>query len=318
MCSSASCASRSRLSEDGPGNGRRDHEALSHPVQPALDFTGRPVYSPRGSPPTSRPERRAMELERPLPQPITPEAKPYWDGLREQKLMLPALPRLPARLLLPAGALPVLPRLRHRVVPGERPRASSTPSRSRYQTFNKAFKVKPPVRARHDRAGGGPAHDVESDRHRARSEEASAATCPSRWSSRSTPTRSRCRCSSPREVRDERAPELGLHRRRGRERRARHAAPQEPAHACIWRRCGTRCATPASRSATSTASSRRASTRLPPSARRSASSRATSTAPPWAAAPSSSWSATPWLPCIMGSAMWPWSATASPAARAWA
>ena len=30
-----------------------------------------------------------MELERPLPQPITPEAKPYWDGLREQKLMLP-------------------------------------------------------------------------------------------------------------------------------------------------------------------------------------------------------------------------------------
>ena len=30
-----------------------------------------------------------MELERPLPQPITPEAKPYWDGLREHKLMLP-------------------------------------------------------------------------------------------------------------------------------------------------------------------------------------------------------------------------------------
>ena len=29
------------------------------------------------------------ELERPLPQPVTPEAKPYWDGLREQKLMLP-------------------------------------------------------------------------------------------------------------------------------------------------------------------------------------------------------------------------------------
>ena len=27
-----------------------------------------------------------MELERPLPQPITPEAKPYWEGLREQKL----------------------------------------------------------------------------------------------------------------------------------------------------------------------------------------------------------------------------------------
>jgi hypothetical protein len=30
-----------------------------------------------------------MELNRPLPQPITPEAKPYWDGLKEHKLMLP-------------------------------------------------------------------------------------------------------------------------------------------------------------------------------------------------------------------------------------
>ena len=30
-----------------------------------------------------------MELQRPLPTPMTPEAKPYWDGLREEKLMLP-------------------------------------------------------------------------------------------------------------------------------------------------------------------------------------------------------------------------------------
>ena len=30
-----------------------------------------------------------MELQRPLPTPITPEAKPYWEGLRQQKLMLP-------------------------------------------------------------------------------------------------------------------------------------------------------------------------------------------------------------------------------------
>jgi uncharacterized OB-fold protein len=30
-----------------------------------------------------------MELERPLPSPITPEAQPYWDGLKEHKLMLP-------------------------------------------------------------------------------------------------------------------------------------------------------------------------------------------------------------------------------------
>lgn len=29
------------------------------------------------------------ELLRPLPKPMTPEAKPYWDGLNEGKLMLP-------------------------------------------------------------------------------------------------------------------------------------------------------------------------------------------------------------------------------------
>ena len=30
-----------------------------------------------------------MEPNRPLPTPLTPEAKPYWDGLKEHKLMLP-------------------------------------------------------------------------------------------------------------------------------------------------------------------------------------------------------------------------------------
>jgi uncharacterized protein len=30
-----------------------------------------------------------METERPIPQPITPESKPYWDGMKEGKLMLP-------------------------------------------------------------------------------------------------------------------------------------------------------------------------------------------------------------------------------------
>jgi hypothetical protein len=31
-----------------------------------------------------------MELDRPLPHPMTPEARPFWEGLREQRLMLPA------------------------------------------------------------------------------------------------------------------------------------------------------------------------------------------------------------------------------------
>lgn len=29
-----------------------------------------------------------MEPERPLPHPITPEAKPFWEGFREQRLSL--------------------------------------------------------------------------------------------------------------------------------------------------------------------------------------------------------------------------------------
>ena len=30
-----------------------------------------------------------MDVDRPLPSPMTPEAKPFWDGLREGKLRLP-------------------------------------------------------------------------------------------------------------------------------------------------------------------------------------------------------------------------------------
>ena len=30
-----------------------------------------------------------MDADRPLPSPLTPEAKPFWDGLREGKLRLP-------------------------------------------------------------------------------------------------------------------------------------------------------------------------------------------------------------------------------------
>ncbi|MGQ4809884.1 hypothetical protein NKDENANG_03320 [Candidatus Entotheonellaceae bacterium PAL068K] len=30
-----------------------------------------------------------MEPDRPIPAPITPETQPYWDGLKEGKLMLP-------------------------------------------------------------------------------------------------------------------------------------------------------------------------------------------------------------------------------------
>jgi len=50
-----------------------------------------------------------METERPIPQPITPESKPYWDGMKEGKLMLPKMPGLRQGPLLSAPVLPALP-----------------------------------------------------------------------------------------------------------------------------------------------------------------------------------------------------------------
>ena len=57
---------------------------------------------------------------RPIPQPITPEAKPYWDGLKEGKLMLPQVRRLRQAFLLSARALPVLPFASYQLDAGQR------------------------------------------------------------------------------------------------------------------------------------------------------------------------------------------------------
>ncbi len=247
-----------------------------------------------------------MEIDRPLPQPMTPEAKPYWDGLREQKLMLPQVPRVPTA---PSSTRACSARTATPATSSGSRRAAAGKLYSfeiGYQPFNKAFKVQAALRARDDRARGGAAPAVESHRRRARSEED-----PLRHAGggrlREADRRDHAAAvpAAAEGCANERAPERGLHRRRGRERRDRHAAAQEPAHAARRGGHGTRCATPASRSATSTASSPPASTRPPPSARRSASCRATSTAPPSAAARSSSWSATRWLRCTMGSATSP-------------
>lgn len=84
-----------------------------------------------------------MELERPLPHPITPEAKPYWDGLREQKLMLPRCRACRRAFFYPRVLCPHC-----HASDIEWFQASG---RGRlyafeiaYQTINKAFKVKPP------------------------------------------------------------------------------------------------------------------------------------------------------------------------------
>ena len=84
-----------------------------------------------------------MELDRPLPQPITPEAKPYWDGLREDKLMLPRCRECRRAFFYPRVLCPFCHAAdiewfqatgRGRLYSFE----------IAYQAFNKAFKVKPP------------------------------------------------------------------------------------------------------------------------------------------------------------------------------
>src|SRR5258708_18080552 len=88
-------------------------------------------------------ERRAMELERPMPQPITPEAKPYWDGLREQKLMLPRCRACHRAFFYPRVLCPHC-----HAADIEWFQASGRGKLHSfeigYHTFNKAFKVKPP------------------------------------------------------------------------------------------------------------------------------------------------------------------------------
>jgi len=84
-----------------------------------------------------------MDLERPLPHPITPEARPYWDGLREHKLMLPHCRQCGKSFLYPRVLCPFC----HAadidwVQASGRGRLYSF--EIAHQTFNKAFKVKPP------------------------------------------------------------------------------------------------------------------------------------------------------------------------------
>ncbi len=84
-----------------------------------------------------------MELERPLPQPITPEAKPYWEGLREQKLMLPRCRACRRAFFYPRVLCPYC-----HAADIEWFQASGRGKLHSfeigYQSFNKAFKVKPP------------------------------------------------------------------------------------------------------------------------------------------------------------------------------
>lgn len=84
-----------------------------------------------------------MELERPLPHPITPEARPYWAGLREHRLMLPRCRDCGKAFFYPRVLCPSC----HSAAiewfqASGRGRLYSF--EIAYQTINKAFRVKPP------------------------------------------------------------------------------------------------------------------------------------------------------------------------------
>ena len=84
-----------------------------------------------------------MEPERPLPQPITPEAKPYWDGLREEKLLLPKCADCGHVFFYPRI---VCPRCHSRNIAWIQASGKGKlhAFEIAYQSFNRAFKVKPP------------------------------------------------------------------------------------------------------------------------------------------------------------------------------
>lgn len=84
-----------------------------------------------------------MELERPLPQPITPEAKPFWEGLREHKLMLPRCGDCGRAFFYPRVLCPHChSRTLTWIQASGRGRLHSFAIA--HQAFNRAFKVKPP------------------------------------------------------------------------------------------------------------------------------------------------------------------------------
>ena len=84
-----------------------------------------------------------MELERPLPQPITPETKPFWDGLREQKLMLPKCNDCARVFFYPRIVCPHCQSRNVGWIQGSG-RGKLHSFEIAYQTISRAFKVKPP------------------------------------------------------------------------------------------------------------------------------------------------------------------------------
>jgi uncharacterized OB-fold protein len=84
-----------------------------------------------------------MEPDRPLPQPVTPEAKPFWDGLKQEKLMLPKCDDCGHVFFYPRI---LCPRCHSRTISWVQASGKGTlhSFEIAYQPFQKAWKIKPP------------------------------------------------------------------------------------------------------------------------------------------------------------------------------
>ena len=84
-----------------------------------------------------------MDVDRPLPTPITPEAKPFWDGCRAEKLMLPRCESCGHVFFYPRI---VCPRCHARTIGWMQASGRGTlhSFEIAYQAFQKAWKIKPP------------------------------------------------------------------------------------------------------------------------------------------------------------------------------
>ncbi len=84
-----------------------------------------------------------MEPQRPLPQPITPEARPYWDGLKEGKLRLPRCRECGRPFFYPRVACPFCAS-RTIAWMDASGRGKLHSFSIAHQSFNRALKVPPP------------------------------------------------------------------------------------------------------------------------------------------------------------------------------
>ena len=101
------------------------------------------MFADLGYAPSLDAMRARLGLDRPLPQPITPEARPYWDGLKQEKLMLPKCGDCGHVFWYPRVLCPRC-HSRHITWVQSSGKGKLYAFEIAHQSFNKAIKVPPP------------------------------------------------------------------------------------------------------------------------------------------------------------------------------